>query len=148
LTQAPTVDDIRRDLDAGFNSYLAELQQAGPNWDRKPLAGEGEDAWSARQVAEHIAGSLRFFGAGIARALGVEGPALQRFELPSVDQAVTATRDANDAFMSVVGRVSEESLAAEIEDPRMGKFTVESILGIAVNHFGDHRNQLKALREG
>lgn len=147
MTQAQTADDIRRALSVAFEDYVAELRQAGPHWERLPAAGEGEEAWSARQVAEHVASSLLLFGAGISRAIGVDGPRPSRLQFASVDEALSGTRESNEAFTKVIAGVTEESMAIEIVDPRAGTFTVGGILDIALNHFGDHASQLKALRE-
>ncbi|MGH2610014.1 MAG: DinB family protein [Tepidiformaceae bacterium] len=147
MAETKTADDIRGEIGSAFDAYMVELEQAGPHWERKPGAGEGEDAWCARQVAEHIAGASLFFGSGVAQAIGVAGPELQRVELPDASAASSRTRDNQAAFMAVIAQVRDQQLGMEIDHPRLGKQTLEGILGIVTYHHRDHANQLKTLRE-
>ena len=142
-----SASDIRTDIQQGYQSYMSELQLAGPVWERKPAAGDGEDAWCARQVAEHIAGAGLFFGAGIADAIGVQGPALARIELPTAADAVTRTSETHGMFITVADQVRDDQLSMEIDHPRLGKQTLGGIMGIVAYHFNDHAQQLRTLRE-
>ena len=132
---------------AAYETYIGELKQAGPVWDKKPgTAGEGEDSWCAREVAEHIAGSGPFFGAGLAQAIGVDGPTPARIALPEAPAAAAETQRAHGLLMGVVDQIKDDHLAIEIDHPRLGKQTVAGILGILSYHYNDHANQLKTLR--
>ncbi len=148
MAETKTVEDIRGEIGSAFDAYIVELEQAAAHWEQKPAGGEGEDAWCARQVAEHIAGASLFFGAGIAQAIGVPGPALARVELPEAGGAAAKTRENQAAFMAVMAQVTNEQLATEFDFPRMGKQTVGGLLGIVTYHHRDHAQQLRALREG
>ncbi len=134
------------DLESAHATYMAELKQAGAVWEAKPAAGEGEEAWCARQVAEHIGGANLYFAAGIANALGSEAPALARLELASADVAVAKTTETHAALAGVVATLKDDQLGLEFEHPRFGKQTVGGILGIVTYHYNDHANQLKTLR--
>ena len=143
-----TISSVKANVIAAFESYIAELKQAAPHWERKPAAGgEGEDAWSARQVAEHIAGSGPFFAAGIAQAIGVPGPTPAPVSLPDPRDAVVATEGGHAALMGVVDQVKDEQLSMPIDHPRLGKQTLGGVIGIVAYHLNDHAGQLKALRE-
>jgi hypothetical protein len=143
----PTVAEAKSSIDAGFATYIAELAQANDCWEKKPSgAPEGESAWCARQVAEHIAGAGPFFGQGIAKAIGAAGPAPERFTLADADSAVAETRRSHGLLMDVVGQVKDDQLSMEIDHPQLGKQTLGGILGIVAYHLNDHENQLKALR--
>jgi len=132
-----------------YQGYVAELKLAGPHWERKPAAGgEGEEAWCARQVAEHVAGAATFFGAGIAGGMGVEGPARMQSEFASVAAAIPGTEKAHAALMGVVNQMSDEQLAIELDAPRLGKRSLGEFLGIIAYHLTDHAGQLKTLRGG
>lgn len=148
MAETRTADEIRNELGTAFEEYMGELAQAGHHWERKPADGEGEDAWCARQVAEHIAGASLFFGSGIAQAIGVAGPALQRVELPQAQAAPATTRENHASFMAVAAQVGDGQLSMEIDHPRLGKQTLGGILGIVTYHHRDHTQQLRALREG
>lgn len=139
--------EIQASISQAFDTYIAELVQAGPVWEKKPAgSADGEAAWCAREVAEHIASSGPFFGAGIAAAIGVAGPTPARISLEDVDTAVAETRRTHGLLMDVVAQVRDEQVDQEIEHPRLGKNTVGGFLGIVTYHLTDHAQQLKTLR--
>jgi hypothetical protein len=144
-----TAQSIRSNLAKNFDTYMAELKLAGPHWETKPSgSADGEKAWCARQVAEHIAGAGRFFGAGIAQAIAVSGPTPAPVSLASAADAIPATQASQDDLMKVANQVRDDQLVMEINHPQLGKQTLGSILGILVSHLDDHANQLKTLRGG
>ena len=143
----PTAAEIRETIDKNFATYMAELEQAGAVWEKKPEgSADGEAAWCAREVAEHIAGAGPFFGAGIAQAIGVAGPTPSRMSFPTADEAVSGTKDAHGQLMAVVAQVTDEHMGKEIDHPRLGKQTLGGVLGIVAYHLTDHAGQLKTLR--
>lgn len=143
----PTAAEIRGTIDKNFATYMAELEQVAPVWEKKPEgSGDGEAAWCAREVAEHIAGAGPFFGAGIAQAIGVAGPTPSRMSFPTQAEAVAGTKAAHSQLMDVVAQVKDEHMGMEIDHPRLGKQTLAGILGIVAYHLTDHAGQLKTLR--
>jgi len=136
-------------IDAGFETYIRELEQTAGVWETKPaVAAEGEDAWSARQVAEHIGGSGLFFAAGIAPVIGVEPPPLARMSFPEQNLAVSETRRTHGLFMDVVANVTDDNIGIEIDHQRMGKTSVGGLMDLVSHHLTDHAQQLKTLRGG
>jgi hypothetical protein len=143
----PTAAEAKSAIDAGFAAYIAELEQAAAVWDKKPEgSADGEGAWCARQVAEHIAGAGPFFGQGIAAAIGVSGPTPSLIQFPDASNAVAETKRTHGLLMDVVAQVSDAQMAMEVDHPRLGKQTLGGILGIVSYHLNDHANQLKTLR--
>jgi hypothetical protein len=144
---AETVASIREKVEQGLAAYTGELRQAGPHWETKPSGSpEGEAAWNARQVAEHVAGAGMYFAAGVASAVGAQGPQMRQFQLATADEAVPATETSYQAFLGVVDKVTDDQLAIEVDHPRLGKQTVGGIVGLVAYHLNDHAGQLKALR--
>jgi hypothetical protein len=143
-----TASELTASIGASYEAYAAELRQAGPHWERKPAgAAEGEDAWPARRVAEHIASASTYFGNGIAAAAGLQAPEIQRLQFTTQEEAVAGTESVHAAFMAVASQLSDSQVAIEFEHPRMGKTTIGGILTLVSNHLRDHANQLKTLRE-
>jgi len=139
--------EIRQAIEQAFAAYMAELEQVAAIWERKPAgAAEGEDAWCARQVAEHIAGSGPFFGAAIAAAIGVPGPTPERVTFADFESSIAGTRQRQQLLMDVVLQLSDEQVSREVEHPRLGKNTIGGLLGIVTHHLDDHASQLKSLR--
>lgn len=144
----PTVAEAQASIAAAFETYLSELSQAASVWDAKPAAAEGEAAWCAREVAEHIAGAGPFFGMGIARACGIDGPSPARISLPDASAAVEETKRTHGLLMDVVAKVKDDQMGIEFEAGQLGKQTVSGLLGVVSYHLNDHANQLKTLRGG
>ncbi len=142
-----TVAEAQSAISAALDTYIAELEQSGSVWEAKPSgAPEGESAWSAREVAEHIAGAGPFFGMGIAQAIGVTGPTPTRVTLADVPSAVAETRRGHGLLFDVVAQIKDDQMSMDIDHPRLGKQTLGGILSIVEHHLGDHANQLKTLR--
>ena len=144
-----TTAAIKEQLATAYAGYMTELKQAGPNWETKPATGEGEDAWCARQVAEHIAGAATFFGAGIATGIGVDGPARGAAELANAETALETTERNHAALVAVLEQVRDDQLDTEVNAPQLGgMIPLERIMLILPSHLADHTNQLKTLRGG
>jgi hypothetical protein len=142
-----TDTNLKAALSAAASNYLGELKQAGDVWEQKPTtAGEGEDAWSARQVAEHVAGASLYFANGLAKAVGAEGPAMQRFQFATAPEAVEPTERGSQALLTVLDAISDEQLATEFDTGSMGKQTPRWLADVAITHFRDHAKQLGDLR--
>jgi hypothetical protein len=140
---------LRNDIDAAWDAYIGELRQHGDGWERRPAASaDGEGAWNARQVAEHIAGASGYFGSQIAAAIEAEPLQMQRFTFETAGEAAEATPGAHAALMGVVAKVEDSHLDTQIEFPPLGTQTVAQIVGVIAYHLRDHANQLKTLREG
>ena len=144
-----TADELRADLASARANYLRELAQAAPHWERRPGGSpDGEDAWSARQVAEHIAGTAGFFANGIAKGVGLDGAATSRPELPTCDDALAATPAALDRLDAVTASISDEQLRTEFELAPLGTTTVRYLVELAASHIENHTGQLSALKVG
>lgn len=142
-----TPESAQANVTNAFETYISELKQAGPSWERKPASSaEGEDAWCARQVAEHIASAGPYFAATIAKATGLPEPGLGRVQFPDFEGAVPATEESHAVFMGVVKQLTAEQLATPYEAPQFGVDSVGGLVGVVVYHLNDHAQQLKTLR--
>jgi DinB superfamily len=142
-----TAAGLKADVHKAYEEYAAELKLAGPHWEVKPASGnEGEEAWCARQVAEHIAGASGFFGGGIGKAAGIDAPRGQQFQFADAAAALAATPGAHANLMSVVNQLQDSHLGAEMEFGPLGKTTVGQVVGVVAYHLRDHAMQLKSLR--
>lgn len=138
-----------KELRAAIVENRAQLQQAlhgaHESWERKPAGGEGEDAWSPRQVAEHSIGAEWYFTNAISQACGappVERPTLD-FSSPAT-AAATATR-VGATCDNILRHVSEQDLEKSWDlGEQLGKRSVGEMLTIMGSHGQDHINQLRA----
>ena len=145
---ASTVAEYKKDIVAGYEGYMGELKQAGGNWENAPAHGEGEEAWNARQVAEHVAGAASFFGAALAGFLGLQGPERAQPSFATGADAATGMPAAQAKLVAVIDQILDDKLPLEFDFPRIGKQGIGGILGILAYHLNDHAGQLKKLRGG
>lgn len=136
-------------VQSAFDTYMTELKQAGPHWDKKPaVKADGEDAWSARQVAEHMADASPFYAAAVAKAIGITPPQLGRHTFPAASDSIAATEAAHRVLIDVIDQLSDSQLAIETENRVTGKITVNGLVLACSSHVREHTKQLQALREG
>lgn len=135
----PTPDELRADLDAGRQAFRAALESVTANWEKEPESGEGEDAWSARKVAEHAIPTEVYFAKAICDACGYPGPETKRLELPTPQDALAAFDEAVEVSHGRIKYVTEEDLAKSHE--RFG--SVEQLLALAAYHLQDHAAQIR-----
>lgn len=143
-----TAQGLRSDIATAFGEYMAELVQAGPSWEAKPSgSADGEGAWSARQVAEHIAQAGGFFGMAIGKAAGAQGPAMSSPQFSDVAAAAAATPVSHLGLWEVSQHVQDSHLGAEIKNfGPLGDTNLGAVMGVVAYHYRDHANQLRALR--
>ena len=140
----PTPDEIRAELAAARNELAAALSAApADTWERKPESGEGEDAWSAREAAQHVVGAELYYANSVCEACGYDGPESPfegGLELASPADAGAALTQAAAAADSKIQYVSASDLEKQHE--RMGPLpdVFESWSG----HLRDHAAQILA----
>lgn len=134
-----TVIETRAEAQKAFH-------EAHERWDVKPGgATEGEEAWSPREVAQHMIGAEWYFTNLVVQACGA--PAMERPKLDVTtpgDAAATYTRvgAANDAMLR---HVSQDDLSKTIDTKTpLGEAPVEKIIDLLVHHGRDHIEQLRA----
>ena len=142
-----SVQEITNNINSAYHTYMAELVLAGDGWEKKPAAGgSGEDAWCARQVAEHICGSCGFFASGIVKQLGGQAAPSAPVKLATADEAMAAMPGAHAKLTGVLKDIKPDQLSAAMEFGPLGKTNLENVLGVLAYHYKDHAGQLKALR--
>lgn len=134
-----TPDELRADLAAAREEFRSAVTAAAGAWDAKPAAGEGEDAWSARQAAEHAIAAEAFFTTAICEACGYPG-------VERVTPSYPAAADALEGHTTVVEMcdkklryVTEKDL--EMKHERWG--TVADLLALCAHHLRDHAAQIR-----
>ena len=132
--------EARADLQAAFHD-------AHDAWEKKPAgAQEGEDAWSPRQVAEHVIGAEVFFASGISQACGA--PKLDR---PPIDVSTPAAAAASltrcGAIADNVLRHVSEGDLAKTTQMRQGEMSVEQMMALVARHGHGHAEQIRAVAQ-
>ena len=137
-----TRDGLRSELDSARRELEAAIQAAVANWERQPEHGEGEEAWSARQAAEHVVRAEVYYATTASKALGHDAPANPFADappdFPDIDAALAAYGLAVEAADSALVQVGPDDLA--IEHDRFGN--VEGILTSHLEHVRNHANQI------
>lgn len=140
----PTPDEARAALGAARDELAAALGAApADTWERKPESGEGEDAWSAREAAQHVVGAELYFAGAVCEACGYDGPEspfAAGLELASPEAATAALAQAVAAADSKIRHVTAEDLARSHE--RMGP--LPDVFESWAGHVRDHAAQIAA----
>ena len=119
---------------------LAAIASASANWERRPASGVGEEAWSARQAAEHVIASDLLFSSRACRSAGKEGLEITEHSYATAAEARAGLVKSMGLVASAMLRLKEGDLAAE--DSRWG--TVEGVLTHNLNHLREHTAQITA----
>ena len=138
-----TPDEIRAAIKVGQETLADAIGAASDNWEKSPPGGEGEDAWSPRQVAEHVIAAEIYFASAVCAACGYDGP-----ESPIVGEAQFATAaEAQTALTAVIAAADSKIKYVSVEDlshahDSMGN--VENVMRITAWHSLDHAMQINA----
>ena len=140
----PTPDEVRADLSAARSELASALSaSAAATWERKPESGEGEDAWSAREAAQHVVGAELYYAGAVCEACGYDGPEspfADGLELATPEQASAALEQAAAAADSKIQYVSESDLAKSHE----GMGPLPDVFESWSGHLRDHAAQILA----
>lgn len=140
-----TPKELRADIVEGRAQVQEALHGAHEAWDRKPAGSpEGEDAWSPKQVAQHLVGGEWYWTNEICKACGA--PEVARPDLAAntpAQAAATLTRNA-PKFDDLLRHVSDTDLEKPMGSGAFAGRTVGQVLEMWPSHVRDHINQLKA----
>lgn len=122
----------------------AAIVEAAGAWEKKPAGSEGEDAWSPKQIAQHVIGSELFFASGVSQACGAPALEMQR---PSVDSPAEAAASLVrfGAIADNIHRHVSEGDLPKTHTLRIGEMSVEGMLALIASHTRDHANQIRAV---
>ena len=136
-------DELRAAIKVGRENLATAIDGSADNWERQPESGEGEEAWSPRQVAEHVIGAQLYFANAGCEACGYDGPENPfdgPLSLTSPAGAQTALQQASEAADAKIKYVTDDDLAHTHES--MG--TVEGIMAMDAWHLLDHAYQVRS----
>lgn len=135
-----TPDELRAQLAESRAAFRAALESITDGWEKVPESGEGEDAWSARQAAQHAIRTEYFFTTAICEACGYPGvdvPEDPQFASPA--EAISAFDAAIETTNKKLKYVTETDLAKE--HARFG--TAETLMNYTISHLRDHAAQMQ-----
>ena len=138
-----TPDELRADLAAAKQEFEEALKAAGEGWERKPASGEGEDAWSPRQAAEHCIGADVGYATAVCLACGY--PGLERWQgsYATPEEALAGFGEARALSEGRLKYVTEKDLAMQ----NQRGYSVEQMIAANAQHFRDHAAQIRAARK-
>jgi hypothetical protein len=135
-----TPDELRAAIAEGREILRAALEAAkAGDWERKP-AGEGEAAWSAREVAQHVIPAEAFFATAICMACGYPGVEFTNRSYASPAEALTALDEVIEITNKKIKYVTDTDL--EKAHDRFGN--VEGLMKTSAGHLRDHAAQIRA----
>jgi hypothetical protein len=136
-------NELRADLVEARADLQSAFHDAHANWGKAPKSGDGEEAWSPMQAAEHTIETEIFFTSNIAVACGA--PAL---EAPGIDCSTPGNAAASLTRVSALcdhtlRHVSEPDLSKTYKNAQGEPRTVEKALGIMASHAREHAQQIR-----
>ncbi|GAB4331216.1 MAG: hypothetical protein Kow0010_16450 [Dehalococcoidia bacterium] len=134
-----TPEELRAALAAARDELKAAIAAAAGNWEAQPPEGEGEDAWSPRQVAEHVIAAEAYFTTAICEACGYPGVDRVAANYPAADDALAGHAAVIEMCDKKLRHVTEKDL--EMKHERWG--TVAGLLALSAHHLREHAAQLR-----
>lgn len=137
-----TPDELRAAIAAAREDLKSAIAGAGDTWEKKPAAGEGEDAWSPRQVAEHVIAADVFFASHVCKCCGYPGLDLSELSFATPADALAGLDEAAAKSDGRLKYVSDKDLEAKSE-----RFNtdVAGVLGVLAHHIQDHAAQIRSV---
>lgn len=136
-----TPDEIRAALAESRSALRDAIAGAGEAWEKKPEGGEGEDAWSPRQVAEHVIPLEARMTSMVCDTCGYPGVDPVEGNYPTVEAALASFDEVIAMDDKKLKYVSDTDLAKEHE--RLG--SVETLMQrFLVGHQNEHAAQIRA----
>jgi predicted transglutaminase-like cysteine proteinase len=136
----PSPDELRAAIAEGREELRAALQSAHQEtWQLRPMGGESEGAWSAREVAEHVIPAEAFFATAICKACGYPGVEFERREYHTPADALQALDEVIEVTNKKIKYVTDTDL--EKTDERWG--SVENLMKVSAGHLKDHAAQIR-----
>jgi hypothetical protein len=142
MTTAISPKELRQAITDARAELQAALHSAHEKWEVQPPHGEGEDAWSPRQVAEHAVGAEIYFASAISQACGAPKLELQKPDVATPAAAAASLTRFSAVCDNILRHVSDADLAKTFEVGRMGETSVQRMMEILAHHARDHANQI------
>jgi hypothetical protein len=135
-----TPDELRADLADARAAFAEAVRGAGEAWARAPASGDGEDAWSPRQAAEHCIAADVMYASAVCLACGY--PGLDRIDASyaSPDEAMAGLEKASALADGRLKYVTDKDLLMK----NQRGYSVEDMIRASSKHFRDHAAQVLA----
>ena len=135
----PTPDELRAEIAKARSAFRSALEGAGASWERQPPAGDGEEAWSPRQVAEHTIGAEPWFTTQVCASCGYPG-------LDPIEPFYATAADALTAFDEVSKNCDGRLQYVTDADLAMKHERMETVAGVMqgnARHLNEHAAQIQ-----
>ena len=135
----PTLDELHAAVRAAREEVRAAIESAGEAWERQPTHGEGEEAWSPRQVAEHIVSTEGIYATRMCVLAGHPG-------VEELSPSFATPRDAAAGLISYGDLLDQKTAAiteSDLSIPHDRLTNIEGFFHFRVRHLRDHANQIR-----
>lgn len=131
-----SADELRAQIEQSHAALKAAMEAADASkWEVVP---EGDEAWSARQIAEHVIGGELGIVGGVADTMMGKAPDRPELALASPADAVAALDAAVEASNKVTRYVEDRDLAKTVGEDS----TIEARMELLAYHANDHAKQI------
>ena len=135
----PTPDELRAEIAKARSAFRSALEGASANWERQPPTGDGEEAWSPRQVAEHTIGAEPWFTTQVCVSCSYPG-------LDPIEPSYATAADALKAFDEVSKNCDGRLKYVTDTDLTMKHERMETVAGVMQGnamHLNEHAAQIQ-----
>ncbi len=136
-----TPDELRAALAEARADFRKAISDAAGAWEKTPAQGEGEEAWSPRQAAEHAIAAEAYFTSAICKACGYPGVDRVEPAYAGADEAIRAFDEVVEMCNKKLQYITETDLEKSHE--RFG--TVENLMQVNAGHMREHAAQMRAV---
>jgi hypothetical protein len=142
-----------------YRDGIAEVEKAlagasDEELDRRPAP----DAWTAREVAHHLADSETMSTIRLRRLLAEDSPLIQAYEETEwarrlrydrpIEQSIALFSAVRLSNLELLARLTDDEWARAGTHSDDGRYSVEGWLAIYAAHGHDHADQIRRAREG
>jgi uncharacterized damage-inducible protein DinB len=134
-----TLEELNNEIRAAREEIKAAIEASASYWERQPPAGEGEEAWSPRQVAEHVVTTESVYTNRLLETAGRASIDKVEPSYPTPADAVKGLFDYGATLEQKTKDLTEADLARPHE--RMGN--VAGFFGFRARHLRAHADQIR-----
>ena len=141
-------DELRAEIARARDELREVLRGVDKGWEKEPESGEGEDAWSPRQAAEHVVRAEVFYARMVNSTCGREGPENPWADGPPVLPTAADALRALDEAVALADPALALVTEADLPRPHERWGSIEEILAGDARHIREHATQIRAASRG
>ena len=148
----------RQLIDQYKNGYRVVAEALAGATDEELDRHPAPEKWSAREIVHHLADSEMTSAVSLRKLLAEDNPSIAGYDQDvlarrlhydrPIEPSLEALKAARETTAAILDRMSEEEWSREGTHTEVGRYTVDTWLGIYAVHAHDHARQIRVARRG